>query len=120
MTNVTRATGAVLIVVGVVAYVATGAASVTALAPAVLGLPILLLGLLAGRESLHRHAIHAALVVALLGVLAGLPMVIDLLTGEVGAAEVTAAVMALVSAAYVALGVRSFVAARRAREATPA
>lgn len=120
MTTVTRATGAVLIVVGVVAYVATGAASVTALAPAVLGLPILVLGLVAGRESLHRHVIHAALVVALLGVLASLPMVVDLLGGEVGGAEVTSAAMALVCAVYVGLGVRSFVAARRARETSAA
>ena len=118
MTTRTRATGAALVLLGVVAYVATGAASVTALAPAVLGLPILVLGLLAGREAWHRHAIHAALVLALLGVLASVPMVIDLVAGEVGGAEVTSAVMAVVCAAYVALGVRSFVAARRARETT--
>lgn len=120
MTNMTRAAGAVLIVVGVVAYVATGAASVTALAPAFVGLPILVLGLLAGRESLHRHVIHGALGVALLGVVASLPMAVDLLMGEVGAAAVTSAVMALVCGVYVALGVRSFVAARRARETSAA
>lgn len=120
MTNVTRLSGAVLIVVGVVAYVVTGGASVTALIPAFVGLVILVLGVLAGRESLHRHAIHAALVVALLGVLGSLPMVIDLFGDDAGAAEVTSTVMALVCVAYVALGVRSFVAARRAREASSA
>lgn len=120
MTNLTRAIGAILIVVGVVAYLATDRASPTALAPAVVGLPILVLGLLAGREALHRHVIHAALVVALLGFLGSLPMVVTLVTGDGGAAEVTSTVTAVVCAAYVGLGVRSFVAARRARETSSA
>lgn len=120
MTNLTRAAGATLIVVGVVAYVATAAASPTALAPAVVGLPVLVLGLLAGRETVHRHMIHAALVVALLGALGTLPMVFDLLTGDTGAAQVTSTVTAVICLTYVALGVRSFVAARRARETTSA
>lgn len=120
MTNLTRATGTILIVVGVVAYVATNAASPTALAPAVVGLPILVLGLLAGRETVHRHMIHAALVVALLGALGTLPMVAGLLTGDTGGAEITSTVTAVICLGYVALGVRSFVAARRAREASSA
>ena len=118
MSNVTRAVGAVLVVVGIVAYVITGAASVTALAPAFVGFPILILGLLAAREQLHRHMIHAALAVALLGVLASVPMAVALLTGTTGAAEVTSAVTAVICSAYVAMGVRSFIAARRTRQTT--
>lgn len=115
MTNVTRTVGVVLVAVGVIAYVATDAVSVTALAPAFVGLPILILGLLAARENVHRHMIHAALVVALLGALASLPMALKLLTGRAGSAEVTSMVTALVCAVYVALGIRSFTAARRRR-----
>ena len=118
MTNVTRAAGAVLIAVGIVAYITTGAASVTALAPAFVGLPILILGLLAAREKLRRHMIHAALAVALLGALASVPMAVALLTGTTGAAEVTSTVTAVICAAYVAIGVRSFIAARRTRQTT--
>jgi uncharacterized membrane protein len=120
LTTITRAVGAILIVVGVVAYVVTDAASLTALAPAVVGLPILVLGLVAGRESLHRHAIHAALVVALLGLLGSVPMVVGLFADDAGAAEVTSTVTALLCAVYVALGVRSFVAARKVRESSVA
>lgn len=120
MTTMTRAVGALLIAVGVVAYVVTDAASVTALAPAVVGLPILVLGLVAGRENLHRHAVHGALAVALLGALGSVPMVAGLFGDDAGAAEVTSTVTALICAAYVALGVRSFVAARKAREGHPA
>lgn len=113
MTNVTRAVGVVLIAVGVIAYVATGAASVTALAPAFVGVPIVLFGAFAARENLHRHMIHGALVVAVLGLLGSLPMVVELLTGDAGAAQVTSTVTAVVCAVYIALGVRSFIAARR-------
>lgn len=118
MTNATRAVGALLIAVGVVAYAVTGAGSVTALAPAFVGLPILVLGLFAARENLHRHMIHAALAVALLGALASLPMAIGVVLGDAGAAELTSAVTLLICAGYVAAGVRSFIAARRSR--TPA
>lgn len=117
MTAVTRATGAVLIVVGVGAWLVAGGAgtSLTALLPAVLGVVILVLGLLAGRGEWHRHVIHAALVVALLGFLGTLRQVVPLFTGEAGIAEWASLITALVSLGYVALGVRSFVAARRAR-----
>jgi membrane-bound ClpP family serine protease len=120
VTTVTRAVGAILIALGVIAYAVTGAASLTALLPAVPGLVILVLGVLAARESLHRHMIHAALVVALLTVLASLRMVVELVTGEVSAATITSLLMAVVAGGYVVLGVRSFIAARKARESTPA
>ncbi len=115
MTNVTRAVGAVLIAVGLIAYVATGAESVTALAPALVGLAILLLGVFAGREHLRRHMIHGALVVARRGLVASLPMAVGRLTGEAGAPQMTSMITALICAVYVGLGVRSFVAARRRR-----
>lgn len=117
MTAVTRATGVILIVVGVGAWLIAGGpgTSLTALLPAVLGLVILVLGLLAGRGEWHRHVIHAALVVALLGFLGTLRQVIPLFTGEAGIAEWASLITALVSLGYVALGVRSFIAARRAR-----
>lgn len=113
MTNVTRAVGAILIAVGIIAYVATGAASVTALAPAFVGVAILLFGVFASREKLHHHMIHGALGVAVLGLLGSLPMVVELATGDAGAAQVTSTVTAVVCAVYITLGVRSFIAARR-------
>lgn len=114
MTTVTQIVGAVLIALGVIAYVATAFASVTALFPALLGLVLLVLGLVARRASAHQHAIHAALVVALLGALGSLQPIGGLADAE--AAAITSLVTILVCVVYIALGVRSFVAARKARE----
>ena len=122
MTSLTRGLGVALIVVGLVAYFATGSDSPTALIPAVLGLILLVLGFVAGRENLHRHAIHAALVVALLGALGTLMNLADLpalLSGgdvERPGAVIASAITFVLCVGYVAMGVRSFLAARRTRE----
>lgn len=114
MTSVTQIVGAVLVVLGVVAYVATGFASWTALLPSVLGLVILILGVVARRASAHQHAIHAALVVALLGGLGSAPQLGGLFDAE--GAAIASLLTVLICVVYIALGVRSFVAARKARE----
>lgn len=126
MTTITRALGLVLIAVGVVSYFATGSDSITAFIPAALGLVILVLGLLAARPALHQHAIHGALVVALLGALGTLMNVVELpalLTGgdvERPGAVVAATITFLLCTAYIVAGIRSFRAARRARETSAA
>lgn len=117
MVLITRSIGAVLILVGLAAYLGTGMESVTALAPAVLGVLLLVLGLLAGREHLHRHMIHAALVLALFGLLASAMPLMDLPALFAGEAErpgavLASAAMALLCLVYLVLGVRSFKAAR--------
>lgn len=119
MVLITRVTGAVLIVVGVIGYAITGGASLTALLPSVLGVPVLGLGLWAGDEARRRTAIHAALVLALLGFLGTLMNVVELpavLAGDEVArpeAVVVSSITALVCAIYLGFGVRSFMAARR-------
>lgn len=119
MVLLTRLTGAILIIIGVVGYALTGGASLTALLPTVLGLPILGLGLWAGDQARRRTAIHVALVFALLGFLGTLMNVVQLPTvlsgGEVArpTAVVVSSITALVCAIYLAMGVRSFLAARR-------
>lgn len=115
MTAVTRSIGVILIVVGVGAWLLAGGpgTSLTALLPAVLGLLLLVLGLLAGRGEWHRHVIHAALVVALLGFLGTLRQVVPIFSGDAGLAEWASLITALLCLLYVALGVRSFIAARR-------
>ena len=126
MTNLTRSIGVALIFVGLIAFFATGADSVTALIPAVLGAVLFALGVAAGRERLHRSAIHAALVVALLGALgtlmnvAELPALIGGESVERPAAVVASAITFVLCVGYVVAGVRSFIAARRGREASTA
>jgi uncharacterized membrane protein len=121
MRAVTLAYGAVLIVLGLVAYFGLGRESVTALIPAFFGVPVVVLGLLAGRESLYRHMMHAAAALGLLGLLgtaSGLVKGVRALTGaEVdrpGAVAVQA-IMAVLSAVFVAACVASFIRARRAQ-----
>ncbi|MDP8969939.1 MAG: hypothetical protein M3N52_05500 [Actinomycetota bacterium] len=122
MTRVTQVLGVALIVIGVGAYLITDAASITALLPALLGAALLALGVLATRRTLHAHAIHGALVIALLGLLGTLPNVAELpdLVGggdvERPAAVVASALTALGCAVFLGLGVRSFIAARRKQQ----
>ena len=122
MPATTRLVGIVLIVVGVVAFVASGADSPTALIPAALGLVLVVLGLVANREAARRHAMHAAMLVALLGI-AGTAMNLgDLPALFSGDAErplavVASVVTALVLLVYLVVGIRSFIAARQSSAA---
>lgn len=123
MPQITIAFGALLSLVGVGFYAATGAASLTPLIPSLIGLLLVLAGLLAGRPGLRRHAMHAAALVGTLGALGTLPGLLKLpalVGGGVVArplAVVEQALTAVLCVAFVALCVRSFVNARRAQKA---
>lgn len=122
MPSITLALGVALIVLGVVGYVLTGAASLTALIPAAFGLVIALAGVIARDERKRKHAMHAAVAVALLGFLGslrGLMQIGDVVDGTAArpAAVVSQTIMALLTLGYIVIAVRSFVAARRSRRA---
>jgi drug/metabolite transporter (DMT)-like permease len=92
-----------------------GHVSPTALIPAAIGLLILLCGVFAiFKESLRKHLMHAALLMALLGFVAS---VVTTLTGALtlSPAVVSKSITAVLCLALIILGVRSFVAARRDR-----
>jgi hypothetical protein len=119
---ITLALGASLIVLGVAGYVLTGAVSVTALIPAAFGVLFVLAGLLARSDRWRMHAMHAAVLVALLGFLGsargllGLGKVFDG-TAVRPAAIVAQTIMALLTLGYIVVAVRSFIQARKARRA---
>lgn len=122
MTRLTTILGALLVATGVVAFVVTSASSVTALIPAFVGGLFLICAALASRPGLHRHSIHAALVVALIGAAGSLMNVAkvgELLAGtaERPAAIVTSLILFVLCVGYLIIGIRSFVAARKARAA---
>ncbi len=127
MPRITIVFGALLIILGLVAYFAMqepGARSVTALIPAFIGLPLLALGLVAeARPTSRKHTMHAAAALGLLGFLGtmgGLIKALQWMGGTVpGRPEAVRvqAIMAIMCAIFIALCVRSFIAARRAREA---
>lgn len=120
MPRITVAFSFVYIAIGLAGFFLTGAVHKTALIPAAIGAVLLILGLLGGKENLRMHVMHAALLVGLLALLgtarglAKLPAAFDGTAERPGAVYAQAAT-AIVSAVYLALGVRSFIAARRAR-----
>lgn len=118
MANTTIGFGVVLIVVGLVSYFATGAASWTALIPAIFGLLLLMFGMIARNENMRKHAMHGAAVIGLLGFLgsvSGIWQLFKMMGGEAvdrPEAAIARAIMAVICLAFVALTVKSFIAAR--------
>lgn len=116
---VTLGFGIVLILLALGFYVPTG--EKTALIPAGVGLPIAICGLLAFKDKLRMHAVHAALVFALLAVLATGGMIPRIISGKASTlAAVETIIMGVIAAIFIALGVMSFVKARKARKAEAA
>ena len=122
MANTTIPFGVLLILLGVVGWVGSGMESPTALIPSVFGLLLVIAGALARKESRRKHAMHAAAMVGLLGFLGSASGLLQL-PALLGGAEVArpAAVwsksaMAVLSAVFVGLCVKSFIDARKARK----
>ena len=120
MPKLALAFGAALIAVGVWAYTASGpGASPTALIPAAIGLGVAVAGLVGLRGgTARRHAMHAAAAIALVGALGSVgQLVASPAAGsdDAGIARTAGLLNLVLCAAFVALAVRSFVAARRAR-----
>ena len=117
MSSTTIAFGGALIILGLAGYFLTGAVSVTALIPAAFGLVMALSGVLARDERKRKHAMHAAVVVALpgfLGSIRGLLQIGDVVDGTAArpAAIVAQAIMAVLTFGYIVMAVRSFGRAR--------
>jgi len=118
MASTTLVFGVLLVLLGVGGYVLSGTSSVTALIPAFFGLPLLGLGLLARSESMRKHAMHGAATLALVGCAGALFSLLRTTTGPRSPVAVfSQAAMVVLTAAFVALCVRSFKAARLARTA---
>ena len=120
MPKVTIALSSVLIVLGVVAYGATGAVSVTALIPTFVGLPVLVFGVLAVRQPQRRalwmHLAVGLMFLGLVGTMPALPSLIPLLSKAAvdrPTAVIVQLLMLVMCLGHVVLSIRSFVIARR-------
>lgn len=114
--------GAALVITGAVAYFVSDTGSLTALIPAAVGLLLVIAGLIARNPKLRKHAIHGALAVALLGAIGSLMNVAKLGDLFAGTAErpgaiISSTIMLVLLVALITAGVRSFIAARRGRQA---
>jgi len=120
MASTTIALGVTLIILGLAGYFLTGMVSITALIPAFFGIVIALAGLIGRDERKRKHAIHAAVVVALIGFLGsarGLLQIGDAFNGTAArpAAVISQSIMAILTLGYIVMAVRSFMAARASR-----
>ncbi|MEW1982571.1 hypothetical protein AB0333_16840 [Citricoccus sp. NPDC079358] len=116
MPRLTIGLSVLLIAIGSIAYIATSFASWTALIPALLGAVMLVAGLIGLKK--QKIGVHLALAVAVLGVLGTSMNVMQLGALIAGDAErPTAVLISTITFAllilYVALGIHSFVTARR-------
>jgi len=125
MAKATIGFGVLLIVLGAIGFVATGWAHPTAMIPTWFGLALVLLGAQARTEDAKRRMLwmHIAVTVGLVGfVFPGTMAVIAYVKAHGGAlarpaATEEQAAMAAVCLVFVAICIRSFIAARRGRNA---
>ena len=120
MSSTTLAFAFAYLVLGIGGFVLTGSTHKTALIPCIFGVLFLIFRLLARKDNLRKHAMHAAVLVALLALLGtakALAYLPDLFRGtsEKPAAVITQSLNAGLSILYIFLAVRSFIQARRAR-----
>jgi hypothetical protein len=123
MAKLTIAFGILLILLGIVGFVATGSVHPTSLIPSVLGLFFVLFGVMANSDDSKKRMLwmHISVTVALLVFLGTIPADINVIQLSRGAffahpASVEEkAALSLLCLIYVLFCVRSFISARRAR-----
>jgi drug/metabolite transporter (DMT)-like permease len=136
MSRIAVVVGLVLGAYGLLSYATAESRSPTALIPTGFGAAFILLGLLATKENLRKHAMHLAALVALIGFLGGaamgFPKIPALISGSMKeiqppekarSAENAARsqiVLAIVCLFFFGMSVNSFVQARLARKKSPA
>jgi len=106
--------GALLIITGLAGYLGTGSEHITALFPVAFGIVILICGLLAANESRRMMAMHIAVLFGLLGAIGVVPVLFK--EGQPPAAFISKVVTLILCVIFVGLCIRSFIAARKARE----
>lgn len=109
--------GVLLSILGVILFVLAEVKSPTAFFPTYFGVALIILGLVARNEKARKHAMHLAALVGLVGLIGGVAKGIQALwvakTATVWAGSFG---MAALCAAFLVLCIRSFIAARRARQ----
>ena len=107
--------GVLLVITGVTVYIQTGSEHKTALIPAFLGGGLVICGLLAANEGRRMMVMHVAVVIGLMGFIGSMAKLFK--PDQSTAAFAGKAISAGLCAVFIALCVRSFIQARRAREA---
>ena len=111
MPTISIMVGVLLLLQGVGFYLGTPSKSPTALIPAAVGLPILLLGLLALKPNIRKHAMHVAAMLGMLGLLAALGR-LAMAGLQLTPAGISLLLMVVLCGGFLVLCVKSFVDAR--------
>ncbi len=117
MVRFTTTLGVALVILGIGAYVLTAAASVTALIPAFVGVPLLVCAAVARTAARRRPALAVALAIALLGALGSAMNAFRIGEAIAGTAQRPAAVwvstiMFVLLVVYLVVGVRALLKSR--------
>ena len=115
MANHAISFGVALVIVGLYGYFGYDPQSLTALIPAVVGLLLVISGIAGQADTRRKHAMHVAATVSLLGAFAAWGRAIATLT-QGKDANTMVLLMGIICTLFVYLCIRSFTAARKARE----
>ena len=116
--RLTQIVGGALVLEGLVFYVGTGMEHTTSLIPSFVGLPLVLLGIMAGRMPERRKLLmHIAVLFGLICALGGLMGISSLIQGDMGGSTYAQLIMLVIGSVYTFACVQSFIHARKARDA---
>jgi len=117
MVRITIIFGVLLIALGLGDYYIRSANRLTELIPAALGFTMVVLGLVGLKASLRKNAMHAAVLLGLLGFAFNVRALSDLGQEILKSPDFAQSLMALLCGAFMVMAVKSFVDARRSRPA---
>lgn len=100
MKRITLLFGAALVLIAVVTYLAFGADDLTALIPALIGVPMILAGLAMGNPGMRLYGLYAAAGLAILMAMGSLRGVMGLFRGEVSFVNLLQVFLILICAAF--------------------
>ena len=118
MYRVTILFGILLGITGIVGFYLTGAEHLTALIPAFIGIPLFVCGIIAAKEAMRMMAMHIAILIGLIGFIGAAATLFK--ADQEMAAIISKAITSVLCATFVGLCVRSFIQARKSREAAEA
>jgi zinc transporter ZupT len=109
--------GVLLSILGVVIFALAEAKSLTALFPTYFGVALIFSGVMARNEKARKHAMHLAALLGLVGLIGGVVMgVFSLSRSRPATVWAGSLGMAALCGVFLVLCIRSFIAARRARQ----
>ena len=109
--------GVLLSVLGLYGYFGMGKVSITALIPLFIGVPIIMLGILAFDEQRIKHSMHAASVLIFLGLIGSVyRLAYKIILGNIDESSIVLMLMSVICIIFLILAINSFIEAKRARE----